>query len=517
MSQPDPALNPQFVHFEKSIVSNGTFTQHNHHIDNRHYTFRSGENAGYATLLDNVAAAAMHDSIQVVDPPKCHPNTRVAIIQTIIDWAKGVADEQINQKSIIWLNGGAGAGKSAIARSVAERCSEQGLLLGSFFFAARDTSRNHVGGLVATLCYQMCKILPGFRQMVTPLIANDPLIFKSSISTQLTTLVINPLSSIISANHSGTTNIPRLIIIDDLDECSESMEQKNLYECSGTMDQKRLLLALQEATRSTTLIRFLVCSRPENHINAAFGLPHMADVFFKIFLGDDYDAHTDIRLYLEDKFKEIKDGHVFKHMLPATWPTDQTIYDLVYRSSGQFIYASTVIRYIESPRHRPHQRLEAIFNLRPAFEDLPFTQLDALYRLILSKAKNLPQVLDVLAFPLSYRDYDSVPITVIEVLLQLEQGDVEVMLADLQSVVIVTAEDILSPPAAIVFLHKSLEDFLSDQQRAGDLYRDPSTVSLQHIAHTITAFSIPSLPETDVMGKPGCLTVNSPGVGSGGY
>ncbi|KAF9553253.1 hypothetical protein CPC08DRAFT_673434 [Agrocybe pediades] len=438
----------------------------------------------------------MHDSIHVVDPPKCHPNTRVAIIQSIIDWAKGVADEKINQKSIIWLNGGAGAGKSAISRSVAERCVEQGLLLGSFFFAAGDATRNHVGGLVATLCYQICRILPRFREIATALIANDPLIFKSSISTQLITLVINPLSStIISENHSGTTNIPRLIIIDGLDECSE------------TMDQKNLLLALQESTRFTTLVRFLVCSRPENHINAAFGLPQMANIFYKIFLGDDYRASEDIRHYLEDKFKEIKAGHLYKHMLPAAWPTGEMIYDLVEKSSGMFIYASTVIRYIESPGHKPHQRLEAVFNLRPAFKDLPFTQLDALYRHIITKAEDPSKVLDILAFPLLYH-YSDFPITVIEVLLQLEQGDAEVTLADLHSVVVATP----GKDSNIDFLHKSLADFLSDQQRAGDLYRDPSAVSLQHFAHTITAFSIPYLPETDVMGKSGYLTVNSPEV-----
>ncbi|KAF9543381.1 hypothetical protein CPC08DRAFT_426445 [Agrocybe pediades] len=405
---------------------------------------------------------------------------------------------------MIWLNGGAGAGKSAIARSVAERCSEQGLLLGSFFFAAGDATRNHVGRLVATLCYQICRILPRFREMVSTLIANDPLVFKSSISTQLTTLVTNPLS-IISANHFELeeTNVPCLIIIDGFDECIESMEQKSL------------LLALQEATRSTTLIRFLVCSRPENHINAAFGLPHMADIFFKIFLGDDYDASEDIQQYLEDKFAEIKEGHVFKHRLPATWPTDETIDDLVYKSSGQFIYASTVIRYIESPKHRPHHRLEAIFNLRPAFRDLPFTQLDALYRHVITKAEDPSKVLDILSFPLLYPRSDF-PITVIEVLLQLEQGDVEVMLADLQSVVVVACLKLDYPPFEdvyyIKFLHKSLADFLSDQQRAGDLYRDPSAVSLQHFAHTITAFSIPYLPEIDVLGGSGHLTVNSPEV-----
>ncbi|KAF4618760.1 hypothetical protein D9613_009753 [Agrocybe pediades] len=501
MSQPDSALNPQFVHFEKSIVSNGTFTQHNQHIDNRHYTFRSGENAGYATLLDNVAAAAIHDSIDVVDPPKCHPNTRVAIIQTIIDWAKGVADEKINLKSMIWLNGGAGAGKSAIARSVAERCVEQGLLLGSFFFAARDTSRNHIRGLVATLCYQMCIILPEFRDKVSALIEKDPLIFNRSIGTQLTTLLIDPLSSIISANHSGPTNIPRLIIIDGLDECSE------------TMDQKTLLLALQEATRSMPHIRFLVCSRPEKHINASFGLSQMAHIFYQIFLGDDYDADHDIWVYLEDKFKEIKKEHLYKHMLPAAWPTYEMIRDLVKNSSGMFIYASTVIRYIESPGHKPHQRLEAVFNVRPAFKDLPFTQLDALYRHIIYNVEDTSKVLDILAFPLSYRN-SAFPITLIEVLLQLERGDVEVMLGGLQSVVAVAVAYFhrVRDSSYIKFLHKSFADFLSDQQRAGDLYRDPSAVRLQHIARTITAFSIPYLPEIDVLGRSGYLTVNSPEV-----
>ncbi|KAF9552922.1 hypothetical protein CPC08DRAFT_822590 [Agrocybe pediades] len=466
---------PKFINFEQpAIITGGKFNQQNH-FDNRHYTFRNGENAGYSSLLDNVAAAAMHDSRQDLDPPKCHPNTRVAIIQYAIDWTKGIADEQINQKSIIWLNGGAGAGKSAIARSVAERCSEQGLLLGSFFFAARDTSRNHVGGLVSTLCYQMCRILPGFRDMVSASIANDPLIFKSSISTQLITLLFDPFSRLILAGYPGasTTWIPRLIVIDGLDECSE------------TMDQKNLLLALREATKSTTLIRFLICSRPEKHISSAFRLPQMSNIFFKIFIGDDYCASIDIRPYLEDKFKEIREGHLYKHTLPATWPAPKIIDDLVYKSSGQFIYASTVIRYIQSLDHKPHERLEVIFNLRPAFEDLPFAQLDALYQHIISKAKNLSKVLDILAFPLLLESFGADDI---EIILRLQKGDVEVMLTELRSIVGVRIM-FASECMRVWFLHKSVKDFLSDRQRAGELYRDLSVVQSQHIERVLSIVS----------------------------
>ncbi|KAF9559649.1 hypothetical protein CPC08DRAFT_637577, partial [Agrocybe pediades] len=243
--------------------------------------------AGFVRLLQNVAPNALYDSGHLVDPPKCHPNTRTAIIQTVIDWSSAtIAEEKVNAMPILWLKGGAGAGKSAIARSVAERGYKEGLLLGTFFFGAADTTRNHVGGLVATLAYQLCIILPECRDAVTTSIEDDPLIFSRSLSTQFTTLLMRPLA-IMFANHSGSTRIPRLVIIDGLDECSANIDS-----------QQDLLFTLQEVTSSTSLIRFLVCSRPESHLNSAFSSPRMATISYKIFLDDDYSAQKDIKLYL---------------------------------------------------------------------------------------------------------------------------------------------------------------------------------------------------------------------------
>ncbi|KAF9562243.1 hypothetical protein CPC08DRAFT_663231 [Agrocybe pediades] len=478
MSQPGPHVTP-LINLSSSIVSGGTFTQHN-----QIYTLRSGERAGYTRLAENVAPAALHDSVHVFDPPKCHPNTRVAIIESIIGWTLGL-NTKMSGKPIIWLKGAAGAGKSAIARSVAERCSKEGLLLGNFFFGAADSTRNHVGRLVATLSYQVCTILPEYRKMVSTLIEDDPLLFHRSLSTQFMTMLVRPLSMIL-ANDPGIIKTPRLVIIDGLDECSASVDS-----------QRDLLLALQEATSATTLIRFLVCSRPEIHLNSAFGLPCMANIHCKIFLDEDYSAEQDIRLFLEDKFKQLKGGHAFKHTLPAMWPSAEIIDNLVNKSSGQFIYAATVVKYVESPRHRPHQRLEAIFYLRPAFKDLPFTELDALYRHIISKAEDLPKVLAILAFPALYDK--PFPAEDIEAMLELEHGDVEVMLADLQS--IITVCKTRDHPnrrtrlqyqmnAGVKFLHKSFIEFISEPQRAGELYQDLSAVRLHHVARSISFVSI---------------------------
>ncbi|KAF9556192.1 hypothetical protein CPC08DRAFT_765393 [Agrocybe pediades] len=217
----------------------------------------------------------------------------------------------------------------------------------------------------------------------------------------------------------------------------------------------------------------------------------MTYILQTIFLDDDISADKDIRLFFEDKFKEIREGHIFKHTLPTTWPRPEMVDTLVSKSSGQFIYAATVVKYVESPKHRPHQRLDAVFQLRPAFKDLPFKELDALYRHIISQSDNLPTVLDILGFIVLY-DGDMGTCD-IEMMLQLEQGDVEVALADLHS--IVTFQDKMSPifedgsKMVVNFLHKSLADFLSEAQRAGDLYRDISASRLLHISRVISIFS----------------------------
>ncbi|KAF9552513.1 hypothetical protein CPC08DRAFT_273844 [Agrocybe pediades] len=450
------------MNLSHSIVSGGTFIQNN-------YT-RSGERPGYIRLLENVATAALHDSVHDVDPPKCYPNTRMAIIQSIMDWSYGT-DKRLSRKPIMWLKGGAGAGKSAIARSVAERCSDEGLLLGAFFFGAADPRRNHVGRLVATLSYQIGIVLPAFRDVVASLIEQDPLIFERSIRTQLLTLVIRPLSLVIASHSHSTTSATTsvLIILDGLDECDDPSTQQSL------------VLALQEIVNTTTLqVRFLICSRPESHLNNTFSRSHIVPILHSILLDDDYTAKNDIRLYLEDKFRQIKEGHVFKHTLPDPWPTPEAVDVLVNKSSGQFIYAATIAGYIESPRHRPDQRLNAIFNLRPPFKDLPFKELDALYKLIISRAEDLQMVLDILTFPALYGSF---ALNDIEAILQLEKGSAEVMLADLFSIVTISAERDVS------FLHKSLADFLAEPQRAGDLYLDLPSAQLSHVARLITIFS----------------------------
>jgi Cdc6-like AAA superfamily ATPase len=76
---------------------------------------------GFDKLMEEVSPNAFYDSDNRPDPPKCHPNTRVAVINKITEWAIGMID---TDAFMLWIYGPAGAGKTVIARKVAELIAE---------------------------------------------------------------------------------------------------------------------------------------------------------------------------------------------------------------------------------------------------------------------------------------------------------------------------------------------------------------------------------------------------------
>jgi len=392
-----------------------------------------------------------------------------------MEWLAG-ADEVTRDKGVNWLTGAAGAGKSAIGRSVCELCALEQTLLASFFFGSTDGTRNSSKHLVSTIAYQICGINQAIRKAVSDFIDYDPLIFNKSLRTQFVSLVIEPLSSFY-ANSPQT--LPRLIVIDGLDECLEESTQRDILETINYL----------LATYAHLPIRFLVCSRAESNIKSVIHGVQMNGAVFEIFLGDEYHPDEDIELYLRDNFKEIRGGHIFKSSLPVGWPSKETMETLVDKASGQFIYVSTTIRHIKSPRHRPHQRLDAILGLRPPFKDLPFAELDALYTHLIMMTEDPFLTCRIMAVLAMYPFQCS---SDIEKLLQLEDGEVELVASDLAAIVQTAQMDFGDNTdvfIAVDLLHKSFEDFLFDKQRSKDLYINFEETRAWHILRSIEIFS----------------------------
>ena len=140
---------------------------------------------------------------------------------------------------------------------------------------------------------------------------------------------------------------------------------------------------------------------------------------------------------------------------------------LVQKSSGQFIYASTVIRYVASIRHKPVDRLDIILGIRPPQRDLPFAELDALYTHILSGAEDIEHVLEILGVIFfcdhsGSRKWNLRP-QMIEKVLGLQPGDVELYLGDLNSLVYIEPGRCSQ---YIRVLHATLTDFFVDPTRS---------------------------------------------------
>jgi hypothetical protein len=273
-------------------------------------------------LHQHIAPGAFHNSDERYDPPKCHPHTRRAVLKKIMDWVKDPNKVAL----ILWLYGPAGAGKSAIAQTIAELLEEAGLLAAAFFFSRNAAERDNKTPLVATLAYQLTISIPEIRAYVLEVVERDPALFSRSIQAQIQALIIKPLNAVATDETLARTLLsrPRLIILDGLDECRTTSAQTHILNALSTA-AKRLRIPLF----------FLIASRPEQDIRQAFNDQNgLGSLSFSIALDDTYRPDDDIQVFLQSTFDEIKRNHPSRAHLPTSWPSLEDMGRLVKKSSG---------------------------------------------------------------------------------------------------------------------------------------------------------------------------------------
>ncbi|KAJ3503318.1 hypothetical protein NLJ89_g8489 [Agrocybe chaxingu] len=143
-------------------------------------------------LLRHSALAALFNANEPADQPKCDPATRLAIINKMMMWIAADNFEE-HVTSMLWLNGPAGAGKTALGKTIAELCKSDRRLLGTFFFSRTMAGRSDGDTLIPTLAYQLILSLPFTRRYILQEIKCDPGIFQQDTATQLQRL-IRPIS-----------------------------------------------------------------------------------------------------------------------------------------------------------------------------------------------------------------------------------------------------------------------------------------------------------------------------------
>ncbi|TEB21442.1 hypothetical protein FA13DRAFT_1799812 [Coprinellus micaceus] len=425
-------------------------------------------------LLDHVVSDALHNANSRSAEPKCHPETRVALRQDIQTWITD-GDGDSNPKRILWITGPAGSGKTAIASTIVSACAEKGILAASFFFSAFAGSayRQSNVRLIPTLAYQLLqhrRAIKGIDRKIIASVEQDPLVFEKQLDDQFKALILEPLSDIVQEGIGETSRWPKVVVIDGLDECiadgGEVSSKGGLRGLTEAGHEETLSLLFAAATHPSFPFRVIVASRPEPVIQAFVSA--RAESVQTLFLGDKYDANHDITLFLKAKFAEIRR----RYRIRTNWPTEDALKILVERASGQFIYAVTIIRFIDNSCDQPWIQLNQVLKSRAGTSRLthapnPFVFLDALYsRVLESSPKPTLSVKWILAIRLLQDETSNCDGTFIRPFLEADPGEMEYLLGNLRSLISLGDNDL---PSFHIY-HQSLLEFLADSGRSGLLH-----------------------------------------------
>ncbi|KAJ6488332.1 hypothetical protein DFH09DRAFT_1377670 [Mycena vulgaris] len=316
--------------------------------------------SGIDLLYRHVAMEALHNSGERFEEPACHPGTRTAILEQLDLWSTDTSPES----TIMWLHGCAGAGKSAIVQMFAGNIQREGRLGASFFFKRGHTKRGTWHSLIPTISYQLAMSVPALLLPIQQVVEHDKLVVGRAMAVSFEQLLVEPLKNV-----QGLQHIP-VIVLDGLDECADHKVQQQIL---------RLFI---RAIRDHQLpIRLLIASRPEPHLREVLEKEDIFAICRHSALSADESAFDDIRKYFLDEFSRIHSESMDRGIdLGFDWPSPNAVNQLVGTSSATFIYATTVVRFIDDEYHHPADRLQSVLDLDPQST----APLDDLYTQILS-------------------------------------------------------------------------------------------------------------------------------------
>ncbi|EXL66211.1 hypothetical protein FOPG_17593 [Fusarium oxysporum f. sp. conglutinans race 2 54008] len=268
-----------------------------------------------------IAHGASFDSKAEEHNPTCLPNTREELLKEIDRWI-----DHPKSKTIFWLNGMAGTGKSTIARTVAHSRSKR--------------------------AYQLALSIPGVAFFIKKALDANPAIVGKSVKEQFEKLIQEPLSE---AAATATTPSPVVMVIDALDECDQEA------------DIRLLINIFSQAKPLRPHLRVFLTSRPE--LPMRLGFSEVQGSYQDLVLHEipAQIVEHDIVVFLNDEFEKIR--HDFnmtvgdERKLPLDWPGRPTVQSLAQMAVPLFIFAATICRFIgDRKRDSPPMQLRKVLD-----------------------------------------------------------------------------------------------------------------------------------------------------------
>jgi Mrp family chromosome partitioning ATPase len=163
-----------------------------------------------------VAIGASFNSHNEEHNARCLLDTRTELLDEITTWANNK-----DGKSIFWLSGMAGTGKSTIARTVAQSFASQGQLGASFFFKKGEGERGNASRFFTTIATDLVACEPGMLPGIRKALDEDSTISHKALKDQFEKLILQPLLGIKQARSRA---LARVVVIDALDKCEREAD-----------------------------------------------------------------------------------------------------------------------------------------------------------------------------------------------------------------------------------------------------------------------------------------------------
>jgi hypothetical protein len=439
----------------------------------------------------------------------CLPNTRTSLLQEVGDWVKDTTQQS---KTVFWLNGMAGTGKSTISRTVSRHLSRGGLLGATFFFKRGEADRGGISKLIPTIARQLAMNQPALRPYIHAAIRDDPTIISKAVGIQFQTLVFEPL---IRSSGESSSKSSIAIVIDALDECDSETDI-------------RLILSLFSTTKTIShpRPRIFVTSRPD--LPVRLGFQNVKGSYQDLILHDIPASiiKQDISTFFHHKMKLIRED--WNHSvgdwrkLPEDWPGSEFIRLLTERAVPLFIFAATACRFIsERQLGNPEKQLRRVleYQAEGTAAQLDFTYRPVLAQLFSSNCSKTNEHQVVLEFQLVVGTIinllDPLSASALSHLLDVDQDIIDDKLDLLHSVLDVPS----SQDSPIRMFHLSFRDYLmspetrehqfwvDEKKSARGLVKDCLRV-METLQSDICRLKIPGAPRSSL--KPGFINACIP-------
>lgn len=399
------------------------------------------------------ASGASFDSDHNWGRRTCLQDTRAELLQQIQTWVEGTGE-----KSVFWLRGTDGIGKSTVARTVAQRYNKQGKLGASFFFSKGEGDLSGSTKLVSSLAQQLAKSIPHTRRFICDAISANPEIMRRPLEEQWIELISKPLSKL----HDSQTPSPILFVIDALDECNDGSDTQRilrLLTAARKYDNTRLRVFITSTSRERA--RKCILKAPENEYQVC--VRQIIPTIFDKGLG----------IYFESKLSSIGIECGFDN----SWPAVGVVERLVEKSCGLFIWASVACGFIREGQQLAKRRIDSLVDefsshsqhmspldriyttilqnsVQPSMNDLEMKKMQKMRREILGS-------IAVLGSPL--------PVRSLAKLLAVPPSEIRKALAGLSPIV-----DASLDHCPIRIKHRTFREFILDEDRCdADFHVNP--------------------------------------------